>query len=191
MRKKRRLLSLCAMAFCAGTFAIALNAKTRFMPKPARQSQARAIPEAVIYSILFHYVVDVKAQAEEVARSGKDASSLSSHFRRAANLDDRQARILDEIATEVVREVESQNGKAREAIDKFKSQFPGGKVPKGVKLPPPPPELREMQQEKNAILLLGHDKLRAALGEGGYSNLTAYIRAYIAPQITITSIYKQ
>ena len=188
MKKGKLMLYLCVVVFCGTTISIALNAQANHAIAQDQQHKSPEIPQAVIYSILFHYVLDVKAQAAEAAHSGKDPSHLKSYFRYVANLDAQQADALNRIAAECLSEVEKQDKKAREVINKFKTQFPGGKVPKRVQLPPPPPELKEMQTERDTILLQGRDKLRAALGENGFQNLDNFVKQHIVPRITITPV---
>jgi hypothetical protein len=70
LKKSRSMLAFCFLAISAGTFVAAHSAKNKFPVTGstliAQQSQARDIPEAPLYSVLFHYVDDVKKQAEEV-----------------------------------------------------------------------------------------------------------------------------
>lgn len=193
MNKKAIFLLLCIAIFCIDIFTVAKNARSNDRATQPQQqgNQASSIPEPVIYSILFHFVVDVRAQAKETELSGKDPSSLNSYFRLVANLDDGQARALNEIAAECIAEADKQDRKARDVIDRFRAQFPSGKVHKGTKLPPPPPELQAMQQEKNEILLKYRDKLRASLGETGFENLGKFINEQIVPKVTITPAQKR
>ena len=105
-------------------------------------------PPHVVYSALFHHIVAVKEQAEAEERQGKDARSLRSTFREKADLSDVQAHLLEAIATNCVREVAAEDARAQVIINAFKSRFPPGRLPPGVKLPPPPPELKQMQEER-------------------------------------------
>jgi hypothetical protein len=195
VKKSRSMLAFCFLAVSLGTFVAAHSAKNNFSVAHstliAQQGHAYDIPEAPLYSIFFHYVVDVKKHADELKLSGKDDSFMRSYFQREARLDDRQARALDDISSEVLREVEQQDRKALAVIERFSTQFPGGKVPKGMTLPPPPPELQVMQQERDAMLLKGRDRLRAILGEGGFKNLENFIIVNIKPKIKITQAHKK
>src|SRR6266850_4641496 len=98
-------------------------------------------------------------------RQGKDTTALRSFFQHKANLSEFQARILDTVAAECVRQVDAQDARAQQIISAFRLRFPPGKLPKGVKLPPPPPELTQMQNERDAMILSARDRLRIALGE--------------------------
>ncbi len=60
-------------------------------------------------------------------------------------------------------------------IETFSAQYPNRVAPKGQKLPEPPPELKVMQAERNAIVLRGRDRLRAALGEQEFARFHDFV----------------
>ena len=122
----------------------------------------------------------MKEQADEAERQGKDASSLHSIFRKKADLSEAQARTLDAIATECVREVAAQDARAQIIINAFKARFPPGKLPAGVKLPPPPPELRQMQQERDAIIMRARERLRLVFGDQEFQRFDRFVTERVA-----------
>jgi hypothetical protein len=108
-----------------------------------------------------------------------------------AELDYEQARILNEIAAACVRELEQQDRKAIAVIEKFRAQFPGGRVPKGVTLPPPPPELTAMQNKRNDIILRARDKYRLTAGDNGFTKVNDFVESQIAPNIRPVGVEKR
>ena len=100
-----------------------------------------------------------------------------------ASLNDEEARKLDEIAVACVEVVSQQDAKALLVIQKFQAQFPGGKIPAGVKPPPPPPELKVLQQERDQIILDARNRLATALGETSFGKVTKFAER----RITLTS----
>ncbi|MGH9769288.1 MAG: hypothetical protein ACREAB_17830 [Blastocatellia bacterium] len=154
-------------------------------PAPKRKpvSAAEPVPEQIVYSSFFHLVVNVKQQADETRSSGKNAASLDSYFQKHIGLDNDQARLLNDIADQCVAGVAVKDELAQRIIINFRSKFPNGRVPKGTKLPPPPPELAGLQQERNAIILKARDNLLASLGESGTNKVKNYIAANIASNI--------
>lgn len=101
---------------------------------------------------------------------------------KEGNLNDAQARALESIAAATLQEVEQQDARARRIIDAFRAQYPNGIVPKGKKLPEPPPELKVMQEERNAMILRGRDRLRAALGEQEFARFHQFAMRRFAAQ---------
>jgi hypothetical protein len=147
-----------------------------------------AVPPQVVYSALFHHVVAVKQQAEAEERQGKDARSLRSMFREKADLSDVQAHLLDAIATDCVREVAAQDARAQVIISAFKVRFPPGRLPPGVKLPPPPPELKQMQEERDAMILRARERLRLSLGEDEFQRFEGLVTRQVAASIETTAL---
>jgi hypothetical protein len=184
MKRKHILLLIC-LASVAVALAASLSVSTPKAAPPPEPAQAqRAMPPApVVYSALFYHVAFVKEQADEVERQGKDASSLRSVFRKKADLSETQARTLDAIAIECVREVAAQDARAQIIINAFKERFPPGKLPAGVKLPPAPSELAQMQQERDAIIMRARDRLRLALGDQEFQSFDEFVTEHVAAAI--------
>jgi hypothetical protein len=141
-----------------------------------------------VYSALFHHVVAVNEQAEAEQRQGKDATSLRALFRDRADLSDVQAHLLNVIATDCVREVAAQDARAQVIISAFKTRFPPGRLPAGVKVPPPPPELKQMQEERDAMILRSRERLRVALGEAGFQRFDGFVTRRVATGIQPTAL---
>jgi hypothetical protein len=109
-------------------------------------------------------------------------------FREKADLSEVQAHLLTAIATDCVREVAVQDARPREIINTFRLRFPPGKLPIGVKLPPPPPELTQMQQERDAIILSARERLRLALGEDEFQRFEGLVTRRVAAAIEPTAL---
>lgn len=134
----RRLLAVLTTA----TMAIAVFSFTR-VTQPAAQSSKQGaqppsdqsvqpeVPDEIAYRHLFRYVGKLKKEAEELEARGKDATSYRTHFKRAANLSEYHAEALDNIATQYLSEVQVVDARARQVIESYRAQYPGGKVPKG------------------------------------------------------------
>ena len=153
---------------------------------PAPSSEP--IPEPVVYSTFFNYVVHVKEQADETENKGKSAASLRAYFQNQAGLTEDQARLLNDLAAKCVTDVARQDAIAQEVVNKFQSQFPNGRIPKGTKLPPPPASLAIMQQERNRIILQARESLQLTLGEIAFNKVRNYIAVSITPNIKAISL---
>jgi Carboxypeptidase regulatory-like domain len=81
-------------------------------------------------------------------------------LQREATLTDQGSHTLDTIATECQEELRQLDERAKRIIDDFRAKFPVGKLSRGSKLQPPPPELIAMSAERSAIILRARDKLR-------------------------------
>lgn len=182
MNKRLNRALVCSVITVAGILTVSM------MVPPTQSSQRRPTsppesraPEQVVYGAFFHHVVEMKDGAGNLERSGKSGDSLRTFVELHARLNSEEARVLDEIATSCVQEVSQQDQEALAVIEKFRAQFPGGRVPKGTRLPPPPPELKAMQQQRDAIILKARDRLQAELGQVGFNKVSTFIEKYISP----------
>lgn len=71
--------------------------------------------------------------------------------------------------------MKQQDEKAQKIITAFRARYPGGKVPQGESLPPPPPELTRLWEERKAIILHARDRLREAFGEQKFKQFDAFL----------------
>jgi hypothetical protein len=192
MNRRQIAISLCIAALTAGAIFLWTPAPKAALPQiqsPEQQAQNISAPPQVIYSALFHHVVAVQEQAEAEERQGKDASSLRSVFREKADLSEVQAHLLNVIAADCVREVAAQDARAQQVIKAFKVRFPPGRLPPGVKLPPPPTELKLMQHERDAMILRARERLRLALGEEEFQRFEGFVTRRVAAAIEPTALH--
>ena len=184
MKKRHWTVSLLALVLLAGTGGFSITAprsqKAASQEGPAPSAEP---PAAVVYSAFFHFVVDLQQQAAELESEGKKGESLRGYVQTQASLNDEEAQKLDEIAAACVEEVSRQDAKALAVIQVFQARFPGGRIPVGVKLPPPPPELKVLQQERNQIILAARNKLVTALGETGFDKAAKFAERRIAHSV--------
>lgn len=181
MSIRRILASLCVLAVVVGSLALARQSQS--VKSSAARSQPRSVPDYVTYKHLFRHVVAFRKQAEENEREGKNGAVLRTFFKRKAQLSDEQVSALEQIAADCDEEVRQQDARAKVIIDNYKAQYPDGKVPHGETPKPPPPELKAMTQERNAIVLRARDRLRAAFGEGEFRRFDDFVQRHVAPNV--------
>lgn len=142
------------------------------------------VPDHIAYRHLFRYVAKLKSQAEDLEGRGKDATSYRTHFKRAANLSEYHARALDSTATQYVSEVQVVDARARLVIQSYRAQYPDGKVPQGETPAPPPSELKQLREQRDAITLRYRDSLRSTFGEDEFNKFNSkFVKKRIAPNI--------
>jgi hypothetical protein len=148
------------------------------------QSSQPDVPDEIAYRHLFRYVGKFKKEADELEAHGKDETSYRTHFKRAANLSDYHARALDDIATQYLSEVQVVDARARQVIESYRAQYPGGKVPKGETPAPPPSELKQLREQRDAITLRYRDGLHSTFGENEFNNFNSeFVKKRIAPNV--------
>jgi hypothetical protein len=183
VNKRQGTILICSIALIVGAISLWMPTPSAAPSQKSSPAPRSLAPTHVVYSALFHHVVDVMREADEMQRQGKDTSPLRSFFQRKANLNEFQARILDTVADDCVRQLDVQDARAQLIINEFRKRFPPGKLPPGVKLPPPPPELTQMQEERDAMILRARDRLRVALGDDEFQRFEGFVTERVASGI--------
>lgn len=184
--KKKWIVSLSAIVLLA--VSVGFSIKT---PR-AQEGVPGAGPDlkpriAVVYSAFFHMVVDLEKQASELESEGAKGESLRSYVQTQASLTDDQARKLGVIAAACVEQEAQQDARALQVIQKSQSQFPGGRIPKGSHVPPPSPELKVLQRERDQIVLAARDSLSSALGAASFDNVEYFVTYRMGLSVRPTS----
>lgn len=142
---------------------------TRESPRPSDA------PEHIIYRQFFHHLMSFKARAKEVESKGGDGRSLRSYFKRKASLADNEALILDAVAADCERDVSDLDAKAKPIIARYRASLIRGKIDSKT-LPPLPPELAVLQEQRNMVILHARERLRKSLGHQAFSRLDDFIK---------------
>ena len=184
IRRLLTILTTAAIAIAVFSFTRITQPAAQNSKQPSSQSIQPEVPDEIAYRHLFRYVGKLKKEAEELEGRGRDATSYRTHFKRAANLSEYHARTLDNIATQYLSEVQVVDARARQVIESYRAQYPGGKVPKGETPAPPPGELKQLREQRDAITLRYRDSLRSTFGEDEFANFNSnFVKKRIAPNI--------
>jgi hypothetical protein len=132
------------------------------------QAQADEVPEHVVYGMLFREVNEFEKKAKEKENRGEDGSHLRNFHKNKADIDDKQNKALEKIAADCQSEVDVLDQKARKIILDARALHPGGQLAKGETLPPPPAELKNLDEQRVRAILKARDRLHAAFGEGEF-----------------------
>jgi hypothetical protein len=165
------LLLLMAFAVQRNT----ISKPTQPEPRTSSPQQTHAVPDHVIYNALFRKVARLREKTKEQQALGRIGKRPYFPFKKEAGLNEDQATALESVAFACQQRVAVQDQKAKIIITAFQAQFPGGKVPQSGS-PPPPPELKVMWEERNAIILRARDQLRAVFGEEEFGRFEKYAR---------------
>ena len=184
IRRVLAVLISTAMAIAVFSFTRVTQPMAQSSAQGSSQSAQPDVPDQIAYRHLFRYVGKLKKQAEELEGRGKDATSYRTHFKRAANLSEYHARALDDIATQYLSEVQAVDTRARLVIESYRAQYPNGKVPHGEHPAPPPTELKQLREERDAITLRYRDSLRSTFGDEEFNNFhNGFVKKRIVPNI--------
>ena len=126
----------------------------------------------------------MKEKADELEKQGKDAKFLRQFYKREAKLTDDEARDFDEIASDCERLVALQDAKAKRVIDAALAKNGNGKLEKRGQGPEPPPALRALWDERNAIIMRAKYALQAAFGHNEFARFEDYVTKDIVPHFS-------
>jgi hypothetical protein len=181
MNKNLTRIVVSSAIVSVGLLAVGMMATPKPISRQQPASTPRSLPpDQVVYGAFFHFVVELQKEATDLENEGKKGDTLRSYIQTQSGLNDEEARELDEIAVACVEQISQQDARALTVIQKFQSQFPGGKVPAGMKLPPPPAELTELQQERDQIVLAAKSQLAAELGDASFDKVAKFAERRIA-----------
>ena len=169
------LILLLAAAFAINKSATGRNVKSNLPPQSLSSQKGRTVPDYAVNNFLFHRVVRLREKTSELQAQGQIGQKPYFPLQREAGLNEAQANALEAIALTCWQEVTRQDEKASAIIKAFQNQFPGGQVPKGGS-PPPPPELKNMWEERNAMILRARDQLHAVFGEEAFARFDDYAK---------------
>ena len=191
MKNKRVVLGLCAVLITSALGFSYRAYPSKTTPSSQQERQVQSIPDYATYRQLFHHHVALKKKADELEQQGKNAKALRSFYKEAAGLTDEEARIFDSVASDCERDVAQQDAKAQAIIDAVRARYPNGKVPKGEKAPEAPQELKDMQDQRNNIILRARDRLRASLGEQEFKRFSDFVERNVRPNVTSEPLNRQ
>jgi hypothetical protein len=92
--------------------------------------------------------------------------------------------VLDDAATQYMTEVLPVDARAQLLIKAYRAQYPNGKVPHGQNPAPPPAELEQLREERDAITLRHRDNLSSAFGDEEFNDFhNKFVKRRIAQSI--------
>lgn len=182
MRRQYILTATCLLGLLAGAMILVRQQSRAQAPAPPRPRAQ--IQDHVLYRHLFHHVSALKKKADDAEKDNKDATQFRTHFKRLADLDDVQVRLLDLVAAQYDQQEKVLDARAKPIIDAYKAQYPGGQVPHGQIPHPPPMELRRLSEQRDALALQSRDQLRAAFGNN-FERFDKFVKTRVAADTTI------
>ena len=139
--------------------------------RPASETSP-SVPEHIVYGFLFRNVARNNERNLELQAKGAVSRKYFA-FKRELGFGAEQSRVLTEIASDCEFQVRQQDKNAQFIIAEFRAKLPKTKE---TPAPPPPPELKTMWEERNAIILRARDRLRAALGDETFERLDNFAK---------------
>lgn len=156
------------------------SAKQTVVSATTNSSGITQIPTSVLYDRMFRLIISFRAKAEIQKLKGERVTLMKTYFKDEAKLSDEDNEILENTATEFIKEVRTIDDEAGEIIAQGRDLFPDGEVPNGQQVPPPPKELANLQKKRNDLALKYRDELSQLLGSKAFSNIDDFVHGNFA-----------
>lgn len=194
MKRTKKLALLCVLALLVGGLAFKSHLPIRGQT-PVPQSTASATvgtkespspsqaPEHIVYRQFFRHLVALKKQADEIESHGKNGKALRTHYKDKIGLKDKEASLLDEIATECERETAKIDERAQRIIQAARARFPNGRAASIEEIPPPPPELKKLQRHRDMVVMRARHRLVTQLGAYGFQQIDDFLKLNFARDV--------
>ena len=152
------------------------------------QSAAPSAPVKNLYWAFFHNVADLEREAQEAEKSGKDGTGIREYYKRKLKLTDAEHIALRTVASDSDGATKAQDEAAKKVIDTARKQLADQSKISGATLPPPPPELFQLQSQRDGIILAHIDQLKTAMGAAGFQKVDTFVNTAFAIKATTQSV---
>jgi hypothetical protein len=181
MRMRSRivfLLAVIALALCTvpvPRLKKVVAGETTTMRQGQSVAQSNQPTPHISYWLVFQHIAQLNQQAEEAEKKGEDGSRYHKRYQQLAGLTDQQAEILNTIALDTLNHVARIDAIAKAVVAEIRARTPEGQLRPGEKAPEVPTELKQMQDQRNQLILSGYNKLRGAFGETAFTSFDKFV----------------
>lgn len=201
---KYMLIAVVCLVTLLGVTGIGKNSITEVIgasatptPTPVKNFYAttKPMPEELTYWMLFEQIKALETKDTESFANGETSAFKDSFYRENIGLQPSQFSAVDTVVTNFFSQIQPIDQQAREIINQYRSQYPNGELRKNQttqssgkfssarsqspieKLPPPPTQLQQLQNQKNQIILNAKENIKQALGLSEFAEFDAAVKA--------------
>ena len=176
----------------AVTFFCALVGSLALGQTPADLSTRPAVPPGriplpLLYRHFLAYQNHLDRAAAALNQQGKNGDELRNHFQQKLGFSDDQFSAVRQTALRLETELKEQDAKAKTIVDATRAKFPHT-IQTPADLPPVPPELLQLQQERDSLIEKEVASLKAILGASAVNKLDTFLQHDFAPTVTVQSV---
>ena len=142
------------------------------------------------YAVYRHVLKQITSYQDlaQAAENSNLQSPLRHAFRNKLELNPVQEEDLNLIAKQCQNQMAVLDKKASVIRALYRQQYPLGKLPSGVKLAPPPPELFKIMSERRSVVADSLTRLKEAFGDEEFAKLDSIVKTKLAPQVYVRKI---
>jgi hypothetical protein len=162
------------------TFTTLISGQEVVLPKDVVQRQ-HALPDTLVYGVLFRQAAALKEQADEWDREGKDGSPFRKHLAHKFQLSPEQILSLDTAALQYKEEVADVEMEIQQSVSRFQQS---AQLVKGQAVPPLPSEARYLISKHDAVVLRARDRFHTLLGDEDFARIDGLVKARMTKDFT-------
>lgn len=138
--------------------------------------------DTIAYRTLFRRAILYQKLADEADASHAPKPQLRRILAARFDLNDADSASLGRLSSQYQAEIEPIHQKITKAIKSFRARFPSGVIPRGADKTPPP-ELKELQSQEDAVTLRYRDLLRTSMHEEDFQKVNTKVRKDFSNQL--------
>ncbi len=144
-----------------------------------------------MYRVLFREIAAYQAQADRLAAQSKPDGFVRNYHQQLLQLTPDKFSQVKEIILPCVQQMQAVDVQARTLIDAVKSQHRGAaKGSPNAMVPPPPPELADLEAKRTALILAAADAIAAALGPSQFAYFESLARRHLGSSFQVSTAGK-
>jgi hypothetical protein len=152
---------------------------------PSAQPPTSRPPLARLYWHFLAYQNFLDRTAANLDQHGGNGDELRNRFQRKVGFTSAQFGTVRQAAVKLESDLKPKDAQAKVIIDAFHAKYPPGKV---TTLPPPPPELAQLQQEREQLIEQDVSDLKSQLGPEASAKMDAFLQNDFAPTVKYRQI---
>lgn len=181
LQLKISVLSFIALfAFVSSPAQVATPASSLTGPQP--------LTDRVLYRQFLAYQKHLDTLALNVDQRGKNGDQFRNHFQDKLGFSSLDFQPVRASAGRLDVELKALDAQAKAIVDATRAKFPQGTAARPAILPPVPPELTALQQQKNTLIDSEIKTLQSQLGSEKAAKLDTLIHADFAPHVTVNRV---
>jgi hypothetical protein len=149
-----------------------------------QSANTKKLPPYLVYR---HFLAWVNELDKDAKVSGTGNSYKFAEPFGRANLEHQQLDSLRDAAHQLDAELQKHQARAQLIITHYRSEA-SRELAEGKPLPPAPPEIRQLERERTALLIQNYVAVRAALGPKASAQLDKYLDYEFAPHVKLRRI---
>lgn len=149
-------------------------------PSQAHASARAPLPR--LYWCFLTYQRFLDRKADEIEKKGGTGTELRESLQRRLGFSTYQFELIREAAQKLDSDLKQKDAQAQAIIDAFHAKYPPNQPLIGP-LPPPPPELAVLQQERENLIEQDVANLKSELGPDAAAKLDSFLSKDFAPAV--------